>query len=303
MNKFIFKVFAKFSKSLKYSLGVSHVINMRSKYKKIKNINDLDYKVYSQNGEDGIIDYLLYSLKIDKPKFIEIGVGDYQECNSRFFFERTSPKGLIIDCIKNFKKEVKKNVKLWKGDLTLIEKMINSENIIEILKKNNFYNKIDFLSLDVDGIDYWILEKLPKNFSKICVVEFNSNFGFKKEISVPNISNFNRTNYHYSNLCYGASLKAIVQLMKRKNYVFLGTDLHRINAFFVLKKYLKMINLTIPNNKSLKKFSSSNIKESRTKRNNLSYLSGKNKIEKIKNCKVVDVSQKRLHFRLLKELI
>jgi len=68
MNKFVFKVFAKFSKSLKYSLGVSHVINMRSKYKKIKNINDLDYKVYSQNGEDGIIDYLLYSLKIDKSK-------------------------------------------------------------------------------------------------------------------------------------------------------------------------------------------------------------------------------------------
>ena len=82
---------------------------------------------------------------------------------------------------------------------------------------------------------------------------------------------------------------------KRQNYVFLGTDLHRINAFFVLKKYLKMINLTIPNNKSLKKFSSSNIKESRTKRNNLSYLSGKNKIEKRKNVNCI-LSGKNLGF-------
>ena len=62
---------------------------------KIRNINDLDYKIFSQNGEDGIIDYLLHALKIDKPKFVEIGVGDYSECNTRFLFERTSPKGLI----------------------------------------------------------------------------------------------------------------------------------------------------------------------------------------------------------------
>ena len=42
-------------------------------------------------------------LKIEKPKFVEIGVGDYSECNTKFIFERTSAKGLIIDCLKNFK--------------------------------------------------------------------------------------------------------------------------------------------------------------------------------------------------------
>ena len=40
-------------------------------FEKIRNINDLEYKVFSQNGEDGIIDYLLHSLKISKPKFIK----------------------------------------------------------------------------------------------------------------------------------------------------------------------------------------------------------------------------------------
>jgi len=66
-----------------------------------------------------------------------------------------------------------------------------------------------------------------------------------KEITIPNIDNFNRTKYHYSNLCFGASLKALIKLMKKKNYVFLGTDLHSINAFFVQKKYLFTINQAV----------------------------------------------------------
>ncbi len=284
------KLVSKFVSSIQYSIGLSHITIMRKNYKKIRNINDLEYKVFSQNGEDGIIDYLLHSLKISKPKFIEIGVGDYKECNSRFFYERTSPRGLIIDNIKNFNEKVKKNIKLWKGDLTIVEKTINSENIIKTLKDNNFYNDIDFISLDIDGTDYWVLEKLPKELSKIFVLEFNSAFGGDKEITVPNINNFNRTKYHYSNLCFGASLKSLIKLMKKKNYVFLGTNLHNINAFFVQKKYLKKINLKIPSSRNINKFSISNIRESRNKKNKLNYLSGDEKINEIRNCNVVDLS-------------
>ena len=297
------KIYRNYLKKKIFMMGTSHLLNIRQKYKNIKNINDLDYKIFSQNGEDGIIDYLLHSLKISKPKFIEIGVGDYKECNSRFFFERTSPKGLIIDNIKNFKEKVKKNVKLWRGDLTIVEKTINTKNIIKILKDHNFYNDIDFFSLDIDGIDYWVLEKLPKNLSKIFVLEFNSNFGGKKEITIPNINNFNRTKYHYSNLYFGASLKALIKLMKKKNYVFLGTNLHSINAFFVQKKYLKKINLKIPNSKSINRFSLSNIRESRDKKNNLSYLSGDEKINVIRNCKVVDLSSSKKKIVKLSKLI
>ena len=124
-------------------------------------------------------------------------------------------------------------------------------------------------------------------------MEFNSNFGGNKEITIPNIDNFNRTKYHYSNLCFGASLKALIKLMKKKNYVFLGTNLHSVNAFFVQKKYLKKINLKIPNSKSINRFSLSNIRESRDKKNNLSYLSGDEKINAIRNCKVVDLSSSK----------
>ena len=87
-------------------IGSSHLTQMRIKYQKITNLRDVEYKIFSQNGEDGIIDYILYCLNINKPKFIEIGVGDYSEANTRFLFETRSPKGLIVDCEKNLAQNI-----------------------------------------------------------------------------------------------------------------------------------------------------------------------------------------------------
>ena len=190
----LFEILSKFSSRINYSVGLSHIANMRNKYDGIKRLHELEYKVYSQNGEDGIIDYLLYSLKIIKPKFIEIGVGDYSECNTRFVFERTSCQGLIIDVIKNLKQKVRKNINLWRGDLTITEKEINSENFFNVLEEKNFIKDIDLFSIDIDGIDYWVLEKLPNEFSKILVAEYNAYFGDKLMISVPNIEGFQEKN-------------------------------------------------------------------------------------------------------------
>ena len=156
---------------VQFKIGCSHFNLMKNVYPKVKKFSETSFKVYSQNGEDGFIDYLLFSLNIDKPKFIEIGIGTYKECNTRFLFERIGPEGLVIDYIEDLEKKIKKNIRFWKGDLTVVNKMVNSENIINILENNNFNKKVDLFSLDIDGIDYWILDKLPENFSKICVIE------------------------------------------------------------------------------------------------------------------------------------
>jgi len=273
-----------------FLIGTSHCSSMRPNYSNVKDLNDLDYKVFSQAGEDGIIDYLLYSLNIKKPKFIEIGVGDYRESNTRFVYERSSCKGLIVDVIENLEQKVKGNINFWKGDLKVVEKEIDSENIIETLNENNFSKDIDLFSLDIDGIDYWVLEKLPNEFSKIIIVEYNAIFGDKLMVSVPNIKGFQRHKYHYSYLCFGASLKALINLLNKKGYIFLGTNLLRTNAFFVLKKFKDKINLDLSNTNQLNKYVDSHIRESRNKKGRLNYLSGKNRLKEIENCEVVDLS-------------
>ncbi len=293
MKNVLKKLFKKYNEKKNYSIGLSHFVKIRPNYSQYKNLNNLDYKVYSQNGEDGILDYFLSCLNIDKPKFVEIGIGDYSECNSRFIFERASPKGLVIDCIENLKKKVSKNTKLWKGDLKIINEKINSNNILEILNNNSFLDELDLFSLDIDSTDYWVLKKMPNNFSKIAIIEYNSVFGPDLKITVPNIDNFNRNEYHFSNLCFGASLRAIIDLMEEKNIKFVGTNLARCNAFFILEKYLNNINVNIPDKNNLKNHTNSNIREGRDKSGKLNYISGNERIKSIYDCEVVDLGDNK----------
>jgi len=273
-----------------FAIGSAHFSEMRQHYSKIKHLSDADYKVFSQTGEDGIIDYLLYSLNIKVPQFVEIGVGDYRESNTRYIFEKNCCRGMIIDKNPNLKNKVSKNVRLWKGDLTIIETTVKSNDIANILTSNNFDNNLDILVLDVDGIDYWILQALPEKFSKIAVIEYNSIFGPNLEITIPNLTNFDRKKYHYSYLCYGVSLKALIKLMNKKKYVFVGTNIACYNAFFILESDVKKLNLTLPDTNNLTKYTTSYIRDSRSIDGKLNYLTGKQKLKEIENCEVIDLS-------------
>ena len=62
-----------------------------------KNINNYEFKVFSQWGEDGIIEYLVSNIKIENKTFIEFGVENYEESNTKFLLLNRYWKGLIID--------------------------------------------------------------------------------------------------------------------------------------------------------------------------------------------------------------
>jgi len=291
MINFLKKLFYKPNQDgLRLQAAYSHFFMARKQYKNLKNLSDAEYKAFSQNGEDGIIDYLLHQLNINEPKFVEIGIGDYRESNTRLLFEIRNVNGLVIDAINDLKSKVLKNIKLWRNSLTVVEKKIDSSNINETLKIYNFDEKLDLFSLDIDGIDYWIINELPENFAKIAVIEFNPNFGSVAKVTVPNIKEFDRTSYHYSNLCFGASLAAIIQIMSKKNFVFIGTNQFKCNAFFVSKDYIEMINVNIPNQNNIDEFVNSHFRESRDKEGNLNYLNKKDVLEKIKDCEVIDLN-------------
>ena len=135
------------------------------------------------------------------------------------------------------------------------------------------------------------------------MLEYNPTFGFELEISVPNIPNFNRTKYHYSNLCFGMSLKAAINLMDKKGFYFVGSNFLKNNAFFVSKKYKKkkyFKNLKIDNSKSNV---DSNFRESRDINNKLTYLSGNKKIKEILNCKVVNLENRKKKIVKLRDLL
>jgi hypothetical protein len=283
-------------------IGKVQISLNRNKYDSVEDIIDIEEKIFSQNGEDGIIDYLVHKLKVDKKNFVEIGVGNYRESNTRFLYNRYHPKGLIIDYIDDMKKKVTKHVNFWKGDLRICNQKIDADNILDILNKNCDY-EIDFFSIDIDSIDYWIIKKLKNDISKIFVAEYNPVFGAELEVTVPNISGFERSKYHYSYLCYGMSLKALINLMDQKGYYFIGTNLQKINAFFILKEFKKedfFKNIKI---KSLDNYTNSNIRDSRDVNNKLNYLSGHKKLKEIEDCEVINLKDNKRELVILKDII
>lgn len=280
----------------------NYFINKKNEYDYFTNIQQAEFKVFSQNGEDGIIDYLLYKLDITNPKFIEIGVENYEEANTRLLYEIHNSEGTIIDANFN-KKKLIEDLEFWKGRIQIIKKFITSKNINEIINKIENLNSIDLFSIDIDGIDYWIIDKIPDKISKIFIAEFNPVFGPDLEITVPDIDNFNRTKYHHSNLCWGASLKAIINLMKNKGYSFIGTNSFKNNAFFINQDFEENLKIVKENTNlnNLSNYTNHKYMESRDAKGNLNFLTNKQQISEIKNCKVIDLSNNTL--KKISELI
>lgn len=284
-----------------FCLGDIKIGQNKNLYNSVEDLSEVEVKIFSQNGEDGIIDFIITRLKLKSRNFVEVGVGDYRESNTRYIYNKYHPKGLIIDCINNMEHKVKPFVNLWKGDLRIVNKQIDSENINLILSKNcNF--EIDVFSLDIDGLDYWVIQELKPKISKVFILEYNAVFGPYHEVTVPNIKNFDRTKAHYSNLYFGASLMAYINLLKEKGFYFLGVNRLRNNAFFInedfsKEKYFKNLSIL-----SLNECTNANFSESRDKNGNLNFLRKEQKIELIKNCEVVNLKDKKNKLVKIKDL-
>ena len=215
----------------------------------INNFKDIEFSVFSQFGEDGIISWIINKLPKIEKIFLEIGTQDYWESNTRFLLKSKNWKGYLIEASEKDVGKIKSQKIYWQHNVKAIHAFANAENINEIIKKNIEEKEIGLLSIDIDGNDYWIIEKINNLSPKIIVCEFNSVFGDLFNISVPYEDNFNRSKKHYSNLYFGASINALISLLKNKGYFFLGTGSFGVNAFFVKNEFQSHFENIIKENK------------------------------------------------------
>lgn len=276
-----------------YRIGLAAIMASRQNYASLQSIVNADLKVFSQYGEDGILDFLTYKLNIPKPIFVEIGTGDYRESNTRFLYQRTNTKGMIIDCDQQLTDKVKNILGdyFWKGDLSIISRFVTLDNIMSLLKLGDFdWLGCDILSLDIDGNDFWIMKKIVKSCRcKILVLEYNSLFGCDVEVTTPYSDLFNRSSYHHSNLCWGASLRALINLLVGHGYTFVGTNLNNSNGFWVKADLLPQLGIDEPSLDSLHQYVQNYCRESRDNNGKLTYEGGDNRLKAIRDCLLVDL--------------
>jgi hypothetical protein len=198
--------------------------------------------IYSQNGEDGILNFIFSYIGTSNKFLVEIGCDDGRECNGRLLLEK-GWDGILFDSfnfekiyswqfptMKNKLRQILFPRKIPKNLLSLIKnEFVTMENINDILKKYNVPKNIDLLSIDIDYNTFWIWKSIDYIRPRVVIVEYNSQISVSesKVVKYDPDAIFDWTNY------FGGSLLAFVKLAKEKNYDLVGCDTNGVNAFFI----------------------------------------------------------------------
>lgn len=174
-----------------------------------------EVKIYSQNGEDGIIQYLFDTINTYNETFVEIGSGKGIECNSRFLKE-SGWNGYQIDKIY-----VPNNIQIF----------VTVEKIKSVFKRLKIPIIFDFLSIDIDGNDYWVLKRILElsYMPRVICIEYNANYALDQEFIIKYDPKFIWKKDKY----FGASLSSLTTMCRQFNYELVGTDSTGTNCFFV----------------------------------------------------------------------
>lgn len=193
-----------------------------------------EFSGFSQNGEDGIIDYLCSQLKRPNRSFVEIGSSDGFENNTAWLAIAKRYAGVMIEGNSKASNASKDLMSLTCPGVQCVNSFVTRENVLDVLSCSHTRTP-DVFSLDIDGMDYHIATFILTAgiHPKIWVVEYNSTFGPDRKCTIPYRPDFNYNTAHSSLLYYGASIQAWRDLMVHNGYQFVTADQNGVNAFFV----------------------------------------------------------------------
>ena len=184
------------------------------------------YRLHSQNEEDGITLELFAQVGTTNRRFVEIGSG-LSGGNSACLASELGWTGLMLDGDQERMIQVGRRF----PGVRAVGAWITRENINDLIGDAGFEGEIDFLSIDLDGNDYWVWEALTVCSPRVVVVEYNSAFGPDRAVTIPYDAQFDRHKYRF--VYYGASLAALEKLAAAKGYRLVTTEPTGVNAYFL----------------------------------------------------------------------
>jgi hypothetical protein len=272
--------------SLKILAAQPLIQNIRAN-KSVCRLRDAEFRVFSQFGDDGIIQYLVHKLAPSPDSFVEFGVENYRESNTRFLLLNNNWRGLVLDGSQRCIDQIKREEFYWRHTLAAQRAWITRKNINDLLSGAGFRGEIGLLNIDIDGNDYWIWEKTEVIDPVIAIVEYNSIFGPDLAVTIPYDANFVRHHAHYSGQFWGASLSALNLLAKRKGYSLVGCNSSGNNAYFIRNDRID----NLPGLTPKQAFVDARWRDSRDRNGKLTHLSGAGRFEAIAHLEVYDLER------------
>jgi hypothetical protein len=194
-------------------------------------------KVHSQFGEDGLLLHFFSKIGAPNQTFIEFGIEDGTECNAANLALHFGWGGLLMDGSDSLADSARtfyhKRHGIAPEHVQIRTEFITKENVNDLFTQYGFKGELDMLSLDIDGVDYWIWDAITVVSPRLVIIEFNASFGPDRSVTVPYEPSFERYAHHESGWYHGASLKAFTKLAAKKGYFLAGCDTAGANAIFI----------------------------------------------------------------------
>jgi hypothetical protein len=202
--------------------------------------DEVGFRCHSQTDEDGILLFLFAVLGVTNKRCVEICAGDGVECNTANLILNHGWNGLLVD---GDERNVERGLRFYGRSRRtyvyppeFLQAWVTRDSVNDLLRSRDFAGAIDLLSLDMDGIDYWIWEALDAVTPRVVVLEYQDILGPDRCWTVPYADDFRASDYPMTGGqpdFAGASLAAYVKLGRRKGYRLVGTNQYGYNAFFV----------------------------------------------------------------------
>jgi len=259
--------------------------------KRLTALSEVEFSVFSQWGDDGIIQWLINNIDLPSRTFIEFGVENYRESNTRFLMMNNNWSGFVMDESESNISEIINSEYFWKYRLSAKAAFIDANNINNLLLSSDIGKKVGILHIDIDGNDYWVWKEINVICPILVIIEYNSAFGIDRAITIPYNATFCRTDAHYSNLYFGASLRALQQLSNDKGYSFIGCNSAGNNAYFIKKEYLndRVCETALEDGYVVSKF-----RESRNSEGKLTFLGGRERIETLRGMPIYNTETEQI---------
>ena len=200
-----------------------------TRYQDDRTLSRYGFKVYSQNDEDCIIQEIYTRIGFGSKTFVEFGVENGLQ-NNTLKLLLDGWRGLWIEGSKPDVTKIQQTFRdvIEQNRLHVRQAFIDRNNINQLIGET-FQGEIDFLSIDIDGNDVYILEALDVVRPRVIVIEYNGKFP-----PPMNVAQVYNPAHHWRGKDYGgASLAAITVVAERKGYALVGCNITGVNAFLV----------------------------------------------------------------------
>jgi hypothetical protein len=199
----------------------------------LPSFRDVGFRKYSEFDEDGILLLIFASIPPINRTCVEICAGNGRVCNTANLIINHGWWGHLFDgneyLVRTGQMVFAQHKDTFLYPPRFTRAWITAENVNDLILQSGVRGPIDLLSLDIDGMDYWVWKALTVIEPRVVVCETHNPIPPDRALTVPYDPGFVSKTVDYQS----ASLAAMCKLGREKGYRLVGAHRFGFDAFFI----------------------------------------------------------------------